>query len=109
MQQNRVYLTVFCYYTPVLNSKTASIRNISKSVITLILHLIFYSSVDSILFFSRFSLQLDNDVIYLHHMLEIYHIRGHYYEQRKTYSVSNSKIHAPLYHQWLFVAPLLIF
>ena len=34
MQQNRVYLTVFCYYTPVLSSKTASIRNISKSVIT---------------------------------------------------------------------------
>ena len=64
---------------------------------------------DSCSTFHRFSLHLDNDVIYLHHMLEIYHIEGHYYEQRKTYSVSNSKIHAPIYHQWLFVAPLLNF
>ena len=33
MQQNRVYLTVFCYYTPVLSSKIAPNRNVFKTVI----------------------------------------------------------------------------
>ena len=33
MQQNRVYLTVFCYYTPVLSLKIAPNKNVSKTAI----------------------------------------------------------------------------